>query len=395
MKMYYLSLLVLIFTVLGCTHTARQSSQSDEWRPDSQQLEKLMSEKDYHCSIQLGNKFFIDIAEKGQHRHFPFAYKFGDNIFVSYSEHDDIIVASPVDALSISRDNGKTWGEKIVNSDFYFTSMFEKDGVLYGITYMTYPISSTQEESVYWTSNDAGRSWSQHYGVVNTSEDLPFTKNGPENGGIWGSMEFHRGMEVMEDGSVQGVMYGTFGEGADLRASVAWVKSEDNCKTWDIVSVVASGTPPGFEDTEGYCEPTFAKVKDGTLLCVMRIDGYAPLFQSRSKDGGKTWSEPTQLPGLSPETSYSVDPHLLLTSDKVLLLSYGRPGNKLAFSRDGSGYNWDEYCVTRKEITTGYTGIVEINPGKILLIGDHGNIHYRKVQSADTIAVYGQVIKFK
>jgi hypothetical protein len=317
--------------------------------------------------INMGKRFKIDVSHNGEDRQFPFVYKFGNNVFISYSEHKDAVIASPVDALMISRDNGKTWKEKQTNKDFYMTSMVEKKGKLYGIVYFTYPVSPHQEKMVYWTSEDDGKTWIQHHGVVNAPNEKQFKPIGNDT---WGSILFHQGMRVMEDGSIQGVMYGHFK--GDKKYSVVWVKSTDNCSTWNIMSIIASGVPEGYADAQGYCEPTFAKVEDGSILCVMRIDSYKPLFQTRSKDGGATWSKPVMLPGLSQKASQSVDPHLLFMDNGILALSYGRPSDRIAFCSDGSGYKWDKSIISYNGVTTGYTGIVEVEPNKLLLIADQG-----------------------
>jgi len=315
------------------------------------------------------NRFIIDSSDDGKERQFPFVYKFGKNIFVSYSEHIDKVVASPTDAMMISRDNGKTWKEKLTKQDFYITSMFKKKGILYGIVYFTYPVSSTTERMIYWTSDDNGKTWSKKEGIVKAPDGKQFKSDGTNR--IWGSMLFHRGMKVMKDGSVQGVMYGHF-EGDQLYSCV-WVKSTDNCATWQIVSVIATGKPKGESaKAEGYCEPGFAIARDGSILCVMRIGSYLPLYQSRSLDNGLTWSTPVVLPGLKSKSLQSVCPDLLLMKNGVLALTYGRPGTRMAFSADGCGYNWNYAMETYEGETTGYSGIVEQNPGKLLLVSDQG-----------------------
>lgn len=335
------------------------------------------------CKFTLEAPFKIDVSANGRERQFPFVYKFGANIFISYSEHRDAVMASPLDAMIISRDNGKTWTEKITHEDFYITSMFKKGNVLYAIVYFTYPVSPVKESMIYWTSEDQGKTWTKHRGLVNTMKGKKFKTEGIRK--IWGSMLFHRGMQVMKDGSVQGVMYGYF-EGQD-KYSVVWVRSDDTCATWNIVSVIASGLPgEKFRDAEGFCEPSFAKTKDGSVLCVMRVGSYQPLFQSRSYDGGTTWSKPVPLPGLSASKTASVDPQLLLTSQGHLVLTYGRPSIKMALSRDGCGYKWDCVQKTYENETTGYSGIVETGPGKLLLVADQGRT------GAKEMAIWGRFI---
>ncbi len=321
--------------------------------------------------VTIEDRFIIDSSNNTKERQFPFIYKFGKNIFVSYCEHADEVVASPMDAMMISRDNGKTWKEKLRNNDFYISSMIKKEGVLYGIVYFTYPVSSTRERMIYWTSTNNGKTWSKKDGVVKVHEGKQFKPDGIN--GIWGSMLFHRGMKVMKDGSIQGLMYGNF-EGERLYSSV-WVKSTDNCASWDIVSTIATGKPKAYEsvnNTEGYCEPNFAITRDGSILCVMRISSYLSLYQSRSFDNGITWTNPTVLPGLTGTALQSVDPQLLLMENGILVLTYGRPGTRIAFSTDGCGYEWDYSTDTYQGQTTGYSGIIESKPGRLLLVSDQG-----------------------
>lgn len=334
--------------------------------------------------VSMGERFTVDVSHDGKERQFPFVYKFGKNIFVSYSEHKDAVLASPVDAMMISRDNGKTWKEKITNPDFYITSMVEKNGTLYGVVYFTYPESPDKEKMVYWTSKDMGKTWTKHEGVVYAPEGRHFAVHRK----VWSSMLFHRGMQVMEDGSIQGLMYGYF-DGEEKYTSV-WVRSDDNCASWKMSSIVATGPKiDTFSRAQGYCEPTFAQVKDGSILCVMRIGSYLPLFQCRSYDKGRTWSKPEALPGLSMEASQSVDAHLLLMKNGILALTYGRPHDRIAFSRDGSGYKWDGSLITYDGETTGYSGIVETAPGKLLQIADQGRT------GAKEMAIWGRFIKVK
>ena len=319
--------------------------------------------------IDIKDHFILDSSDDGKERQFPFIYKFGKNIFVSYCEHIDKVVASPTDAMVISRDNGKSWTEKLRNNDFYISSMFKKAGVLYGIVYFTYPVSSTEERMIYWTSVNNGKTWSKKEGMVKAPDGKHFKPGGMNS--IWGSMLFHRGMKVMKDGSIQGVMYGYFD--GDPSYSSVWVKSTDNCATWEIVSTIAKGIPEGEPaKAEGYCEPNFAITRDGSILCVMRIGSYLPLYQSRSRDNGLTWSTPVVLPGLSGKSLQSVYPQLLLMKNGVLALTYGRPGTRIAFSTDGCGYNWDYAKETYEGETTGYSGIVESKPGRLLLVSDQG-----------------------
>jgi hypothetical protein len=54
------------------------------------------------------------------------------------------------------------------------------------------------------------------------------------------------------------------------------------------------------------------------------------------------------------------------------VLSYGRPNCNMLFSLDGNGNKWGNLTSTYINKTSGYTGVREVAPNKLLLIGDKG-----------------------
>ena len=80
--------------------------------------------------------------------------------------------------------------------------------------------------------------------------------------------------------------------------SSAIIRSPDGGQSWEFVTafhpwehrqVYGPGDRPV---DEGYGEADLVLLPNGDLLCVMRTGSYAPMFQSRSTDGGHTWSTP-------------------------------------------------------------------------------------------------------
>jgi phosphoribosyl-AMP cyclohydrolase len=116
-------------------------------------------------------------------------------------------------------------------------------------------------------------------------------------------------------------------------ASAAYV-SHDRGRKWEKVGQILYEEPDQRRD--GFTEPALERLPDGTLLAVLRTTdghGVGPMYQSRSKDGGRTWSKPEAF------TETGVLPRLLQLQNGVLVLSSGRPGVDLRFSRDG-GATW-------------------------------------------------------
>ena len=131
--------------------------------------------------------------------------------------------------------------------------------------------------------------------------------------------------------------------------------------------------PPVFRNGTriNACEPSALELPDGTLLCQFRAEnGLFTVFQTRSSDGGRTWSEPVQLladRGGSP-------PHLYLHSSGVLISSYGYRQNpygvRLMLSTD-YGQTWKKDIVlweTDSSSDLGYPATVELNDGTLLTV---------------------------
>lgn len=179
-------------------------------------------------------------------------------------------------------------------------------------------------------------------------------------------MEIDRSILLEPDGSLLATMYGVC-EG-DVRFRCLLVRSVDDGATWDYVSTIAYDPTVG---TEGFGEPVMARVKDGSLLVLMRTGGFEPIYQTRSTDDGRTWSAPQRL------DVRSVDPDLCLMRNGVLACSFGRPTVQLMFSLDGSGDEWTAphtiYAgptVDGKENSTCYTGLRQVADGRLLLVYD-------------------------
>jgi hypothetical protein len=313
--------------------------------------------------IQIGSRFIIEDGGASI-RQFPFVYTFDNDAFVFFSEHGDSPTVHNVDGMRLSREGGANWPGYCQTNDFYLASLVRlEDGTLWGMSYVTEWIDSTNCSCFFQTSTNNGDTWTLHTGKV------AFPK--PAKGfGVssYGGFLFHRNMLLMGDGSLQGPMYGYYA--TDTKYRSVWAKSTDGGANWSFVSTIAQDNAIG---SEGYCEPVVERCRDGSLLCVMRVDSTSyPLYQNRSTNDGLSWSTPTTLPGVNPDTTYSVDPDLCLMSNGVLALSYGRPDNKLLFSADGKGETWGYYRNIYSGKSSGYTGIRETSSGRLLMVGDEG-----------------------
>ena len=85
----------------------------------------------------------------------------------------------------------------------------------------------------------------------------------------------------------------------DPKGGVFFYRSADAGHSWKIQGRIPyqpdPGADPGGRERDGFTEPAFEILADGSFLCVARTDG--PMYASHSQDQGRTWSRPRPLPG--------------------------------------------------------------------------------------------------
>ena len=134
------------------------------------------------------------------------------------------------------------------------------------------------------------------------------------------------GLRLKDDGSV------------DPKGGVFFYRSSDAGHSWHIQGRIPYqpdlvADPKGAQ-RQGFTEPAFEILADGSFLCVTRSDG--PMYASRSQNLGRTWSRPEVIAG------NGVLPRLLRLTNGVVALSSGRPGVQLRFCADGRGKAWTQ-----------------------------------------------------
>lgn len=141
-------------------------------------------------------------------------------------------------------------------------------------------------------------------------------------------------------------------------------RSTDRGLTWEYLSTVTADATLG---SEGCNEMDLIRTPEGDILCIYRTGGDrahpSPLYQSRSKDEGKTWGPPERI------ADRGVWPNTCLMDDGVLVCTYGRPGNWLTFSLD-SGRTWLGHFCFYEGGTTSYNSVEQVATGRILVMYD-------------------------
>ena len=136
---------------------------------------------------------------------------------------------------------------------------------------------------------------------------------------------------------VEGCYY-TGDNGMVMRSSVAFYESKDVGRSWTGLGKIhyrdAEHDSYAFDGSDGFTEPAFEILDDGTYLCVMRSGSASPMYKAFSYDNGIHWTVPEAF------TPNGVRPNMLVLDNGVLVLASGRPGIQLRFCLDGCGEVW-------------------------------------------------------
>ncbi|MCX6992511.1 MAG: sialidase family protein [Kiritimatiellaeota bacterium] len=161
----------------------------------------------------------------------------------------------------------------------------------------------------------------------------------------------------------------------EKKLSVAAVESIDGGRHWRFLSMVARYDDCFSVDelmlcpreVDGFDEPAIVKLPDGEILVIMRMGSYHPLYSVKSKDNGKSWTEPVRL------SVRGVLPSAILLQNGAVVMSTGRPDATLNVSLD-KGASWP-YQVklweeTEGKCSTSNTSMIDVAANKILYVHD-------------------------
>ena len=265
-----------------------------------------------------------------------------------------------------STDGGRTW--KGPNGGFGVGATQLRNGRVLGLEYRCLPEegregSYTVQRSL---SSDGGRSFQKTQARAHVPEAKAAMGHAFHPGPL-----FMRSIVERDDRSLVGLFAGWFksdtalcpyGRGRPYSRTYV-CESHDDGLNWKYVITL------GYDQigSEGYNEGSMRRLPDGRLLAVMRTGNERdflcqdnPIMSSESRDEGRTWSPPRRT-GL--EGAY---PSLAVLSDGQVVISYGRPGAMIAFSTDG-GRTWTDRTAIDATPYSGYTDVVEIGPGQLVV----------------------------
>ncbi len=266
-----------------------------------------------------------------------------------------------------SRDNGETWGPPQVVAD---TPWDDRDPHICQLSdgtvicnWFTYyagsptkrPGEGTRYKEIWLArSRDNGQTWGEPELIPSTANDY-YGVGGP--------------IRELPGGTLLMPVYRELPD--PLRVWTAMIRSEDGGKSWSKPYMVDA-------DNDDNDEPDVVALPDGRLLCVMRSNhGENIMWQSVSRDGGRTWTKSTPI-GFAGHA-----PYLLRTSQGVLLCAHRLPGTALHYSLD-DGRTWSETCPI-DQVIGAYPSMVELPDGRIVVVyyeeGEGSSIRMRRFRA--------------
>lgn len=217
-----------------------------------------------------------------------------------------------------STDGGKTYTETGLPPVIEYAQL--ENGDVVALQWYSYQDSEGRPIIRSWRSHDNCHSWDAPYDIPLICPPL----------GKLGSVFPHRRILHVKDDTFLVLIYGNLVGDEHNRSMV--FRTTDGFRTLHYYSTAAMWHP-GIGHPQGFNETDFTRTPDGRILCVVRNQGFYPLYQTESIDDGATWSAVRQFPGMG------VDPSLCTLENGVVVCGYGRPGVNVAFS-ENNGENW-------------------------------------------------------
>ncbi len=293
-------------------------------------------------------------------------------VYVTTGANDDVAGADPVLNLSTSLDSAVSFLTTERKAPVSALNMIRLgDGSLLSVDFIPEWTDSTQSavNLIVRRSSDDGATWQV--------SRAPFT---PPPGKVLGPMNrglrVHREPMLLADGTIVLPAYTAYrGE----RASSIILQSTDDGASWTQRGQIPATAP-------GTNEVGWSFTTDSDLIAVLRTaETPARLRVSRSADLGATWSPAEPLIGPDGQQVVGIYPGVVLQPNGVLLLSTGRPDDRVYLSRDGTGRSWDEEQLVlvkypsetgngRYDGSSGNTSLVNVDSDRTVYIGDYCHV---------------------
>ena len=172
------------------------------------------------------------------------------------------------------------------------------------------------------------------------------------------------------------------------------IRSTDHGQSWDEYGIIAAVQPNEapwpWMGGEGPNEAGLVRLSKSRLYCLFRTGDGGYLGEAWSSDNGKTWTTPVS-------TGFKgVAPHLRLMSDGLLACTFGRPGPVTIMFSSDEGKKWANITPIFNAMSTRYTDLIEVEPGKLLVVYDSVPYGWDPIPSSDKSsknAIYGTFVE--
>jgi len=174
------------------------------------------------------------------------------------------------------------------------------------------------------------------------------------------------------------------------------IRSTDQGQSWDEYGIIGAiqpnEAPWPWMGKEGPNEAALVRLSKSRLYCLFRTGGDGYLGEAWSLDDGKTWTTPVSSGFIG------VAPHLRLMSDGLLACTFGRPSPVTIMFSSDEGKKWTNITAIFNGMSTRYTDLIEVEPGKLLVVYDSVPYGWKTIPSSDTSsknAIYGTFVEVR
>jgi hypothetical protein len=223
----------------------------------------------------------------------------------------------------------------------------------------------------------SGSTWVEEQARVEVPDDLVYTT---ENVFVFPYFEHDR-IQVAPDGRLVATLYSlpqmVRGRTLVRRFFAMLMESSDSGRTWRVKGSIPyrpdPDADPEWDARDGFTEPQIGYLPDGSILCLLRTtdgNGIGPMYITRSKDDGVTWSTPRVF------DDCGVWPQVLTVKNGVTLVSYGRPGLYVRATNDPSGMKWGKRMIVVQpgplaQDTCSYSDMIALTDHEALIVYSH------------------------
>ena len=374
------------------------------------------TERSNELTVQVGKTVEIT-ASSNNHCWFPTVHRFstGEILATMRMSGDDTNPEGELSAYSISKDEGQTWSRRYTmgtgaNVDAAYTQVTREDGTIWalGAGYDSLeanpPGQATYFHAALTRFSRGGMEFDQirdariHLSEPAISMPPMVMATGRKDAtklsvvyeaNPWGAIVDGRGGEWLIT-----LYYMT--ERDPRQRRLVLIRSTDRGRSWEEYGIIAAiqpnEAPWPWAGKEGPNEAAMVRLSKDRLYCLFRTGGNDYMGEAWSVDDGKTWTAPVSS-GFK-----GVAPHLRLLSDGLLACTYGRPGPvTIMFSFD-EGKKWTNVTPIFDGMSTDYTDLIEVEPGKLLVVYDSTPYGWKAIPSSDTSsknAIYGTFVEVR